>query len=128
MDSQDLKSHQWKNRIVLVLSQDENLPEFSEQIEGLKSVSKGCAERKLIMYQVVPNEVHSNHFDGSNSKKWTSQTELYKEFMEKNNKFKIVLIGLDGTVKEERSNPISSKELFEIIDGMSMRQAEMRKN
>ncbi len=128
MNSQDLQNHQWKNRIVLVLSNDSDSKKFIHQIADLKSASEGCAERKLVMYQFIPNEVHSNSFDGSESKKWTSASDLYTKFMKKGDDFKFVLIGLDGSVKEEQTEPMESQELFAIIDGMSMRQAEIRKN
>lgn len=127
MDSQDLQNYQWKNRIVLVLSDDSGSDKFIQQIADLKKASQGCAERKLVMYQFIPNEVHSNSFDGAESKKWTSASDLYTKFMKKGDDFKFVLIGLDGSVKEKRTEPMPTQELFDIIDGMSMRQAEMRK-
>jgi hypothetical protein len=127
MDSQNLKTHQWNNRIILVFSADGESPHFEKQIADLKQASDGCAERKLVMYQIVPSEIHVNYFNNNESKKWNATSDLYKEFMEKDDAFKVVLIGLDGSVKEERDEPIASKELFKIIDGMSMRQEEMRK-
>jgi hypothetical protein len=36
------------------------------------------------------------------------------------------LIGKDGGIKRRRSAAISAQDLFMIIDGMAMRQAEMR--
>ncbi len=128
MHSQELKTHQWKNRIILVISNNAESADFSHQIDQLKNHSIKCAERKLVMYQIVPNEVHSNKFDGAESEKWNSASDLYTEFMKKDDSFKMVLIGLDGTVKEERLTPIAPTELFQIIDGMSMRQEEMKKN
>ncbi|WP_157686845.1 DUF4174 domain-containing protein [Nonlabens sp. Hel1_33_55] len=128
MDSQDLKNHQWKNRIVLVLSNDAANEHYKAQIADLKSVKEECAERKLVMYQVLPSEVRLQKFDGSKSEKWNESSDLFKEFMQKDDEFKMVLIGLDGSVKEERNEPMSSKELFDIIDSMPMREREMRKD
>jgi hypothetical protein len=128
MDSQNLKTHQWKNRIILVFSADGESAHFDKQISDLKQASDGCADRQLVMYQIVPSEIHVNYFNNNESKKWNAASDLYTEFMEKDEDFKVVLIGLDGSVKEERDEPISSKELFEIIDGMPMRQAVMRKH
>ncbi|KQC32718.1 hypothetical protein AAU57_04830 [Nonlabens sp. YIK11] len=127
MNSQDLKTHQWKNRLILVFNNGSDATEYRKQISDLKEASAGCEERKLLMYQVLPSEVRLNDFTGAKSEKWNATTDLFTEFMQKDDRFKVVLIGLDGTVKEERDEPISSKELFEIIDGMSMRQAEMRR-
>lgn len=128
MNSQDLKTHQWNDRIILVFSNDGESVLFKQQIDLLKDASKGCADRKLVMYQVTRSEVHVNYFNGTESRKWNTTTDLYKDFMKPNDSFKVILIGLDGTIKEKRQQPFTSKELFEIIDGMSMRQREMRKN
>lgn len=127
MDSQDLKSHQSNHRIILVFSEDAASADFKKQIANLKEASEACAERKLLLYQVLPNEVEMHNFEGSESQKWNSSSELYKDFILNKDRFKVVLIGLDGTMKEERQEPISSKELFDIIDSMPMRQARMNK-
>ena len=128
MDSQDLKQHQWKNRIILVFSDDAESASYKKQIADLKEEKQGCTERKLLMYQVLPSQVRLNDFSGAKSEKWNSASDLFTEFMSKDEEFKVVLIGLDGSVKENRSEPMSSEELFKIIDGMSMRKAEMRKD
>ena len=128
MDSQDLKTHQWKNRVILILSNDAENQAYKTQINDLKNSSEGCAERKLLMYQVLPNQLTTHHFKGDKRKPSPSSSDLYKEFMSASDSFKMILIGLDGGIKEKRNEPISSKELFAIIDGMSMRQAEIRKN
>ena len=128
MNSQDLKTHQWNNRVIIVLSNDAQSKAYTRQIADLKQASGGCLERKLVLYQVLPSEIRLNKFGGKKSEKWNATSDLYREFMQKDDSFKVVLIGLDGSVKEERAEPITSKELFEIIDGMSMRQAEMRRD
>ena len=38
----------------------------------------------------------------------------------------VLLIGKDGGIKRRRSAAISAQDLFTFIDGMAMRQAEMR--
>ncbi len=40
--------------------------------------------------------------------------------------FSVILVGKDGKEKLRRPAPISSKELFAIVDAMPVRQAEMR--
>ena len=127
MDSQEIKTHQWKNRIILVLSVDADSDPYKTQIANLKQESKGCAERKLVLYEVLQNQVTQHHFEAADKKPSSTTSELFKELMNKNDQFKVILIGLDGTVKEERSEPISSKELFEVIDSMAMRKSEMQK-
>jgi hypothetical protein len=40
--------------------------------------------------------------------------------------FSVVIIGKDGGEKLRRTTPLSSEELFAIVDAMPMRRAEMR--
>jgi hypothetical protein len=40
--------------------------------------------------------------------------------------FEILLIGKDGTVKLRSDKPVSSEDLFALIDSMPMRKREMR--
>lgn len=40
--------------------------------------------------------------------------------------FTLVLMGKDGTEKLRSDKPVTTRELFELIDSMPMRQAEMR--
>ncbi|BAO55299.1 methylmalonyl-CoA epimerase [Nonlabens marinus S1-08] len=127
MDSQDLKKYQWQNRIVLVLSDDETNKNFKTQIESLKAASAGCAELKLVLYQVLPNQVTLHHFEAADKKPSPNSSDLYKEFMRSKDSFKFVLIGLDGSIKKEQSTIMETEELFSIIDGMSIRQAEMKR-
>lgn len=41
--------------------------------------------------------------------------------------FSVVLIGKDGKEKLRRATPLSSKELFAVVDAVPMRQPEIRK-
>lgn len=128
MSSQDLKSHQWKHRVILVIGNDQESADFKKQVSVLKKSSSGCADRKLVLYQITPSEIRLDFFDDSSSKKWNSASGLYTKFMSKEDEFKFVLIGLDGGIKEKRSRLISTADLFSIIDKMSMRKAEMNRN
>ena len=42
--------------------------------------------------------------------------------------FRVILIGLDGGEKLEQTEVLSAEKLFNTIDSMPMRQAEIRKN
>jgi hypothetical protein len=42
--------------------------------------------------------------------------------------FSVVLIGKDGGEKLRRKAPLTTRELFAIVDAMPMRRAEMEKN
>lgn len=48
--------------------------------------------------------------------------------MVKKSDFRVLLIGLDGGKKLDQTKMLSVKKLFNIIDSMPMRQAEIQKN
>lgn len=122
-NAQDLSSHQWNDRIILVLS-DTILDEmYQKQILELQNNALGLKERKLIVYHVQPEKFKK---ELSNSD-WNNGTNLYKTYKKTNSRFEFVLIGLDNTVKLQQSEFLTCKKLFSIIDAMPMRQSEMQK-
>jgi hypothetical protein len=124
--SQTLQKHEWNNRIVIVLSDDLSSPLFQKQLRALNNEATACMDRKLIVYQVLPNNWRMEDFTSKTTKEWESASRLYEQFMEKSDHFKVILIGLDGTLKEERTDYFETQELFSIIDGMPIRKAALR--
>ena len=57
---------------------------------------------------------------------WRHAEDLFKKFKKTKNGFEIILIGLDGGIKLRQNELLSTRKLFELIDGMPMRQAEIR--
>lgn len=125
--SQTLQKHEWNNRIVIVLSDDLSKPLFQKQLTALTNEATACIDRKLIVYQVLPNKWRMEDFTSRTTKEWESAPTLFKEYLEKSGHFKVILIGLDGSVKEERIDYFEPQELFSIIDGMPMRKVELRR-
>ncbi|WP_047548050.1 DUF4174 domain-containing protein [Psychroserpens sp. Hel_I_66] len=123
MNAQDLQKHQWKNRLLLVLTDDINNQEFKTQIETLEKDINGLKERKLIIYQVIPQQ-HKTGFD--NDDHWITSSNLYQDFKTKDKPFEIILIGLDGGDKLRQHTVLTTEKLFSIIDAMPMRRAEIR--
>lgn len=118
---QSLKKHEWKNRVLLIVSSEKNNQLLSQQIEILKKESNGLQERKLVVYSIFKTYYTYNF----QSKKQKS-TDLYHQFNPKNQKFKIVIIGLDGGVKLNQTDFLSVEKLFTLIDGMPMRRYEIK--
>lgn len=120
--SQDLKKHQWKNRVLLIYTDDKNADDFKHQIKVLSEDKKGLAERKLVVYQFTKNDFTTD-FD----KAWLTSNFLYKNYVNNNEPFKVLLIGLDGGIKLEQNKILSLEKLFSIIDGMPMRRRELKR-
>lgn len=117
--SQDFKKHQWKNRVLVVFTNNVKNDSFKKQISILSKNQQNITERKLVVYYFTKDKYIFN-FD----EYWQKSTKFKRE---KEN-FKVVLMGLDGGIKLEEKNIVSSEKLFSLIDGMPMRKKELRKN
>lgn len=124
--SQDLKKHQWKNRVILIVSQNEDSKTYNQQIAQLSRLPKELKERKILVYEILPERYRiMNYLNKEKKGKWISSSLLYGQYGNKQEVFKVILIGLDGGVKLNSSNVLMPSELFATIDSMPMRRAEM---
>jgi len=124
LHSQDLSMHQWKNRLLIIATNDLENPLFKEQLEELEKCREGLNERKLLIYQV--NDM--KYKEGvAKEGEWESieKMEGINSLKGVSSNFKITLIGLDGGVKLQQSKILTADELFLIIDAMPMRIQEM---
>ena len=124
LHSQKLKEHEWKKRILLVLTDDINNTIYKNQIQELKDFEVGLTDRKLIVYHLLP----AHYKKGLNKTKWRDSPLLYQEYKSSGSNFEIVLIGLDGKSKLRNKGFLSCTVLFHKIDIMPIRQSEMRKH
>ncbi len=125
--AQNLKQFKWENRILLVFSDKKENEIYKEQLQELSENEEGLAERKLLLFEVVEEEYRKTHFDNANagSSKWLITENLRKKFNAENERFKVVLIGLDGRVKRTTNKLFEKEALFGLIDSMPMRIQEM---
>lgn len=93
---QDLDAHRWKNRIVVVLSESASSAMYREQLAEFSSDPDGLNERRIIVYRVLPEGYGTGFDDG---RALEDSDALYRRFMQPGDRFKMVLIGLDGGVK-----------------------------
>ena len=122
--TQNLSSHRWEDRLVLVLSHDVSNETYQKQLKELYEDQEGLDDRKIVVYTILPDRYKS---DESEHKEWEESGDLYKTYKKGNEAFQIVLIGLDGSVKLRQNQFISREELFERIDRMPMRKAELER-
>ena len=120
--AQDLKSHQWKDRILLLFADSYDYAELLKQIEDLSKKDKDLKERKLEVYQITS----SSYVRGLEKATIIRSVTLYNRFNRDKKPFKVILIGLDGGVKKKTTSFINATEIFDTIDQMPMRQQELR--
>lgn len=119
--SQNLKKHQWNDRIVLIFSDDKSSSKLKKQVELFQKEKAGLEERKLKIYQFAEGD-YKFDFDAS----WKKSSLNTIRFIDKEESFKIVLIGLDGEIKLKQNTILTPEKLFAIIDGMPMRKRELK--
>jgi len=123
-NAQNLSAHQWKNRIILILVNDTTSPELQAQLTEFRTHSAGMKERKLVVYQIQPNQFQR----GLNTEnQWINSNKLHKKYKSDDNPFEVILIGLDGGIKLTQNDILTCEKLFAIIDAMPMRRRELRR-
>ncbi|PIG92408.1 DUF4174 domain-containing protein [Gloeocapsopsis sp. IPPAS B-1203] len=118
----DLKSYQWKNRLLLVAAPSENTPEYQQQMQLFSDQTAEFADRDLLLIELFSQG--TSRINGKNVDS-ADVTQIKQQF-NISNEFSVVLIGKDGTVKRRETTPIEPTAIFQKIDAMPMRQREMR--
>ncbi|MCK0146521.1 DUF4174 domain-containing protein [Arenibacter sp. F26102] len=124
---QDLKKHQWENRVVLIVSQKEDSKTYQEQITEFNRLPQELVERRIIVYQILPDRYKLMNYQLKEKDiEWITSPTLFDKFVNNKEDFKVILIGLDGGIKLEKTEVLTASELFGTIDAMPMRRAEMK--
>ncbi len=122
VNSQDLSSHQWQDRLLVLLVDDIKDETYQKQISELQQSENGLKDRRLIVCHVKPH----TYKKGLYTKQWKKATIDITNYKKSTSSFEIILIGLDGGVKLHQSDFLKCEKLFSIIDVMPMRRREMR--
>lgn len=119
--NQNIKKHLWKDRVLIIESENTRNELYQQQIRALKNDAKGLKERKLVIY---------SYFNNGYTRGFSQVIKSYqtKKKRKDKNDFSITLIGLDGGKKLRQKSMLAKEKLFAIIDGMPMRRRELKKN
>jgi hypothetical protein len=119
VNGQDLTKHQWKDRLILIVTEDENNKKYQQQLSELKKHQGGINDRQLIIYRILPGKYNI----GFAQKNWNNSALFYKKYNAEENIFLVMLIGLDGNEKLVQTEVISAEKLFNTIDSMPIRKS-----
>lgn len=122
LNSQPISKHQWKDRLILLFS---NTPENAAAVEQLalfKDNVREMKERDLLIYRIHPEQVIGPDKESKLNTEW-----FYKYYKVGKDEFNVILIGKDGGEKLRSEALIPPEKIFELIDSMPMRRAEMRR-
>ena len=91
----DLTAHQWRHRVVVIDTPSPQSIDYLRQTKALEVASAGLRERDVVIVTQAATT------------------------------FRVRLVGKDGGVKFTGNTPVDAVTLFDLIDVMPMRQAEL---
>ncbi|WP_019038190.1 DUF4174 domain-containing protein [Psychroflexus tropicus] len=115
----------FNDKRIIVISSTEINSAVKEQIDRLKKESLQLEERKLAIFTLIDSEV-TPIFNANKASK--AFVEKNKSRYNSSLSFEMYLVGLDQGVKRTFKELVLPIQIFEIIDSMPMRRAEMNKN
>lgn len=118
----DLDSLRWKSRILILFSPSASDGAYQLQGKDLESRFREAAERDLLIVEIF-EEGESRAGDRVLSKE--AAEALRDRFAVQGGAFQVILIGKDGLVKLKSDQPVTTRDLFGLIDSMPMRRQEM---
>jgi hypothetical protein len=122
--AQSLDEYRWKNRLVLLFAPESSSDLLQQQVELLTADSEKVTDRGLLLFSITPNGGTSP--GGTRlSQKYCRQ--LYADWAVLSSSFTIILVGKDGGEKLRKQKVTAPQVLFDLIDSMPMRRAEMRR-
>lgn len=125
-NAQDLASHRWNDRILLIKTTRLESTTFQKQLEEFQNDKSDFEERKLVVYQIVGNRFTINGYGKSKSSYSGSVSKKVSTFFDEKNPFEVLLIGLDGQIKMRTTEMLTREALFGKIDAMPMRRNEAK--
>lgn len=113
-----LASYKDKNRVLLVFAPSDKDPSYAEQGKLWQGEKAGFEERQLV---VVPVLADAKKAAGD------APAMLEKRYGVDAKTFAVVLLGKDGHDAYRAAKPVKAGALYEVIDAMPMRRAEMKR-
>jgi hypothetical protein len=117
LQSQDLTSYKWKNRVIILTDTVESLTNSKKQLTRFSTFKKELSERDVVILL---------HYKG---KLYDQREKLLSQkidFSIEPSFCGVHLVGKDGGVKLKKPYPVEPNSILELIDSMPIRRAEMR--
>lgn len=125
MQMNPLDKHKWKERVLIVTASSPSNVGYKRQDQLLTKGKKGMKDRGLVIYRL-----YADHWLGPKNTMLTEEEAqiIYDRYNINSDTFSVILLGKDGGVKMNKNDIVSTRELFQLIDSMPMRQQEMKKS
>lgn len=122
MQSQSLKEYRWKNRIIILVDGENDTAKFQKQYEAITAEGSAFRDRDLILLLLKEDLVELSNDNESE----IDGTQLRNELKIDPAFEGVILIGKDGGIKMREIFHVEPQTIFDLIDSMPMRQAEMK--
>jgi hypothetical protein len=119
----DLNQYRWKNRLLFLFSPISEVPAYQSLDQQLRQNPEGVSNRDLLIFRILER---SPSLMGSQEISSQAAENLRRRFGVNQGTFTTVLVGKDGGIKLQQSEPVTLAAIFGLIDSMPMRQREMR--
>jgi len=120
----DLDRYRWKDRLVLIFAPSSIDRSYLQQKKELEGKSHELQDRDIVIFKLLES-------GKSTVEKLLladeQQSCLRKDLDVPEDKFTLILIGKDGTVKLRSNEVVPTADLFALIDSMPMRREEVRR-
>jgi hypothetical protein len=118
-----LSCYHGRNRVLLVLAPAADSPCVARQRAALANEQAGLRERDVVVIWAIGRTVT---VEGGERLALDSRSLASAYGVKPGEAFQTLLIGKDGGIKLRSGEPVAAARLFDEIDGMPMRQREMR--
>jgi hypothetical protein len=112
---------QWRNRVVIVFGLDE--AKVDSQLDAFLADRSALEEREMVLIH-VDGEAVSVPFGDIDPPRAGAMREAYR--VDPEEPFVVILVGKDGGEKLRRTEPVTARQIFDLIDSMPMRQSETK--
>ncbi len=115
--SQNLDSHRWIDRVIIISADEANSKLAEYQFNILKAEKDKLKDRKIVIYQCISNSCV--FYNGEEASKTIKMDVSIKGF-------ETVLVGLDGGQKFKSKKVENPSVFLNLIDTMPMRRQELK--
>lgn len=118
----DLNGYRWRNRLLMVFSPSKEDSNYQSLEKEMKAQRNGLRDRERLVFEIL--EKGESRFGNTVLKKEAIDF-LRQNFSAGQGSFLVILLGKDGKEKI-RWLKVNLTEIFAVMDGMPMRQREMK--
>lgn len=108
-----LEGYKWKNRLIIIACEDTTSKTYQKQLKQFARTGAEVLDRDLKILTLTKD------FDESDQR-------FLEEKYHLNSFYTLILIGKDGGMKLCENDYVEPEKVFDLIDSMPMRKAEMR--